>query len=319
MGGKAIVMRDSDFSFISNDGIEIYCYKWDAHTDNVKGVVQIAHGMAEHASRYEAFAKKLNESGYTVYANDHRGHGKSALSTELQGYLGEGRAFERLVDDMARLSEIIHRENPDKQLFLFAHSMGSFASRRYIMAYPEKIDGLILSGSNGKQGFVLSIGQIIAKIQRKIIGDKRPSNILNALAFGSYNAKFMPNRTLFDWLSTCDEAVDKYMEDQYCGAVFPASFFDEFFSTLKFIENKKNFHLIPKKLPILIVSGTDDPVGEMGKGVKRLYNHYKENGVEKLEMKLYEKCRHEIVNDSCREELFKDVLAFLSYIDKYKR
>ncbi len=310
------MLKESDFSFISDDGMEIHCYKWEIEESTCKGIIQIAHGMAEHASRYERFAKKLNEAGYSVYANDHRGHGRSILKGDPQGYLGEGPAFTRLVDDMARLTSIIKEDHPGKPIYLFGHSMGSFASRRYIMQYSDNIKGVILCGSNGDQGIALTLGKGLASIQRKIIGEKRPSKLINAMAFGSYNAKFAPNRTLFDWLSSCDEEVDKYMEDEYCGAVFPASFFAEFFKTLKFLEDKKNFHLIPKDLPILIVSGQDDPVGAMGKGVERLYKHYKDCGVKDLTMKLYPGCRHEIVNDTCRDQLLQDILDFLGRIEK---
>lgn len=310
------MLKESDFSFISDDGMEIHCYKWEVEEASCKGAVQIAHGMAEHASRYEEFAKKLNAAGYSVYANDHRGHGRSILKGDPQGYLGEGPAFMRLVDDMATLTGIIKEDHLDKPVFLFGHSMGSFASRRYIMKYPDNVDGVIICGSNGAQGGILNLGLALASIQRKIIGEKRPSKLLNAMAFGSYNAKFIPNRTLFDWLSSCDEEVDKYMEDEYCGAVFPASFFAEFFKTLKFLENKKNFNLIPKDLPMLIISGEDDPVGAMGQGVKKLYRHYKDCGVKDLSIRLYPGCRHEIVNDSCRDQVLHDVLDFIDRIGK---
>lgn len=293
------------------EGLEIFVHKWSPKEGAIRGVLQIAHGMAEHGARYRGLASFLNKAGYVVYANDHRGHGKSAESIDLLGYLGPERGFELLIEDINRLNQVIRRENPRAKLFLLGHSMGSFASQRYIMDYPRSLDGLILSGSNGSQGLALKLGQALAKIQVKVKGDKEKSPLLNSLSFGSYNRGFKPNRTEFDWLNRVEGEVDAYIQDPLCGQVFPASFYLGFFRTLEYIESPKNFPKIPLDLPILLVAGQDDPVGKRGRGVEALYQRYLNQGVEDLEIKLYPQARHEILLEENKEEVMGDILEWM--------
>lgn len=301
----------SDFTYTSSDGLEIYVYKWMPKEKEIRGVVQISHGMAETAARYKRFAKVLNQNGYIVYANDHRGHGKTAKDIDSLGYLGDNDGFNLLIQDIAKLSDRIRKENPGLDLYLFSHSMGSFAAQRYIIDYKDKIDGLVLSGSNGEQGFKLSAARTIAKLEMMIRGRKAKSKLLNNLSFGAYNKKFKPGKTGSEWLSRDEEEVKKYVEDPYCGTIFPTSFYYDFLANLQYIEDKSNFEKIPRDLPILIISGEDDPVGDFGKGVKKLYSRYKEAGVRDLEIKLYPGARHEILNEINRDEVMKDVVNWL--------
>lgn len=308
------------FSFVSQDGFEITTHVWKPSTGpspsprttpTPKAVIQIAHGMAEHALRYREFAEFLNQAGYAVYANDHRGHGQSALSKDEQGWLGPERGFELLIEDMLTLTKLIRQKHPETPLFLFGHSMGSFATQRFIIDYPGQVDGVILSGSNGKQGLILSLGLLVAKIDGRIRGTRTKSNILNKLSFGTYNKHFAPNRTEYDWLTRDEQAVDKYATDPSCGEVFPIGFYVEFFETLRYIEDKANIAKIPHDLPILILSGSEDPVGNFGKGVAKLHERYKRCGVKDLELKLYEGARHELLNETNREEVMHDILSYL--------
>lgn len=304
-------MLSSKFTFKSEDGKEIFVYKWEPVDVKVKGLVQISHGMAETAGRYERFARVLTNNGYVVYANDHRGHGKTAGFVEKLGYLGEHNGFEKLVNDMHKLSLIAKEENPNLPLFLLGHSMGSFAAQRYIMLYNNEIDGLILSGSNGKQGIALNIGIWLAKREMKKHGAKGKSPKLDNLFFGRNNTYFKPNITEFDWLSRDMIEVDKYIDDPYCGTVFTAGFFYDFLCVLKSVEDKSNFNLIPKDLPIYIFSGERDPVGKFGKGVINLFNRYKDLGVKDINYKLYKDGRHEMLNEINRDEVINDVVEWL--------
>lgn len=299
------------FTFESEDGQEIMTYTWEPSNGKAKGVVQIAHGMAEHALRYEEFAEFLTQAGYIVYANDHRGHGQSALSMNDQGWLGPERGFKLLIEDMAILSKKIKSEHPELPLFLFSHSMGSFATQRFIMDYPGQVDSVILSGSNGKQGRILSLGLLVAKLESRIKGIRKKSKLLNDLSFGAYNKRFAPTRTGYDWLTRDEQAVDKYIADPYCGEVFPGGFYVEFFKTLRYIEDESNFVKIPRELPILIVSGSQDPVGDFGKGVKELHERYRKLGVKDLEMRLYEGARHELLNETNKREVMQDLVTYL--------
>lgn len=301
----------TNFTFTSSDGTEINVYKWTPKEEEIKGIVQISHGMAETAIRYERFAKVLNQNGYIVYANDHRGHGNTAENIESLGYLGDNDGFNLLIGDIAKLSDIIREENGDLRIYLFSHSMGSFAAQRYIMDFKDKIDGLVLSGSNGEQGFTLNIARTIAKVEMLIRGRKAKSKLMNTLSFGAYNKKFKPEKTGSEWLSRDEEEVKKYIEDPYCGTIFPTSFYYDFLESLQYIEDESNFKKIPKDLPILIISGEEDPVGDSGKGLKKLYNRYKEAGVKDLAIKLYPGARHEILNEINRNEVMDDVVNWL--------
>lgn len=305
-------MLSENFSFQSDDGVNVYVYKWrpDPGT-KVKGVVQIAHGMAETAFRYERFADLLTQNGYIVYANDHRGHGKTAGSLENIGYLAEADGFDWLVKDMNRLTAIIKKEYSDLPVFLFGHSMGSFAAQRYIMLFGRELKGVILSGSNGRATLLHNFGFLAAGREVKKNGRKAKSEKMDKLSFGSFNNAFKPNRTESDWLSRDEDEVDKYVKDPYCGGVFSAGFFYDFMKGLKETDKAENIVSIPKRLPIYIFSGDKDPVGGAGKGVRKLYNTYKKAGIQDVTMKLYPGGRHEMLNEINKDEVMKDVIEWL--------
>ncbi|QQY79305.1 alpha-beta hydrolase superfamily lysophospholipase [Keratinibaculum paraultunense] len=306
-------MIEKTFTFKASDGEEIFAYNWrpENENNNVKGIVQIAHGMAEAAHRYKRFAEKLVKEGYIVYANDHRGHGKTAPSLDEIGYIGPD-GYNRMVQDMKEFTDLIRdRENKDLPLFLFGHSMGSFLAQRYISHYGDNIQGVILSGTSGDQGFVLNIGIRIAKREVAKKGPKARSPRLNNLSFGSYNKKFEPSRTEFDWLTRDEKEVDKYIKDPYCGGIFTTSFYYDFFKGLKENFEKSNLENIPKNLPIYIFAGDKDPVGNMGKGVLKLVKTYQRLGIKDLEYNLYKDGRHEMLNEINRDEVMEDVINWL--------
>lgn len=303
---------EEKFTFQSDDLREIVVYKWFRKKQVIKGIVQIAHGMAETAARYQRFAQALTQAGYVVYANDHRGHGESADSIDLQGYLSEQDGFKLLIQDISHLTTIIAEEYPKAPIVLFSHSMGSFASQRYIMDYPVEIAGLILAGSNGEQGITVTAGKLLAKIEMAIRGKKAKSHLMNHLVFDAYNKHFTPQTTGFEWLTRDKEELAKYLANPYCGRVFPASFYYEFLSTLEYIEDPKNFHKIPLDLPILVVSGDQDPVGDFGSGVRKLQARYATCGVKDLEMKLYDGARHELLNETNRDQVTYDIIEWVS-------
>ncbi len=273
--------------------------------------------MAETANRYEELAFYLNEAGYIVYANDHRGHGKSALSLDQLGYLGEEDGFMSMVEDVHTLNTIIKEENKGLPVFLLGHSMGSFISQRYIQLYGQELNGVILVGTNGNQGSLINIGILVAKLEMGFKGRRHKSNLLNNLSFGGYNKKFEPNRTEFDWLTRNEKEVDKYIKNEYCGAIFPTSFYHDFLKGLKSIWKEENKNKIPINLPIFIIAGDKDPVGNFGKGILNLYNFYKSIGVVDVNYKLYKEGRHEILNEINKREVFQDVLNWID--SKYNK
>lgn len=305
-------MELKNFTFKSEEGTLVYVYNWIPNSDvKVKGVVQIAHGMAETAARYERFAEFMTQNGYIIYINDHRGHGKTAGSVKKLGILADSDGFEWMVKDVHQLSGIIKKEHPELPLFLYGHSMGSYVTQRYIMLFGSELKGALLSGSNGKQGPILTIGTIVAKREIKKNGRVVKSDKLNQMSFGGFNRAFKPNRTDFDWLSRDNAEVDKYIKDPYCGTVFTGGFFFDLLTGLKEVEKKENIDNVPKNLPILIFSGAQDPCGKNGKGVTRLCNTYKKHGIEDVTLKLYPEARHEVLNETNRDEVMNDVLKWV--------
>ncbi|MCC0631133.1 alpha/beta hydrolase [Clostridioides sp. ZZV15-6388] len=305
-------MKCTNFTFKGKEDLDIYTYKWeDESIEDPKAIVQIAHGMAETAQRYEVFAKELTKNGYIVYINDHRGHGKTAKTVENVGHLAEEEGFRCLVEDMNTLTSIIKKENKDLPIYLFGHSMGSFASQRYIMDYSDNLSGLILCGSNGQQGIILNFANLIINHEIKKHGRNSRSNKINDLIFGGESIRRNKN-TKFDWLSRDKEQVEKYINDPFCGVVCTCGFFYDLVQGLKEIEDKENLKKIPLDIPIYIISGDKDPIGKNGKGVLRLRDRYINLGVKDVTCKLYKDGRHELLNEINKEEVFEDVICWLN-------
>ncbi len=305
-------MKSETFNFKTDDGKNIFVYKWlPADKNNIKGVVQIAHGMAEHSSRYENFAGTLVKSGYIVYANDHRGHGKTAGSLDNIGYFAPNNGWNLVVGDMYKLNSIITNNHPDLPIYLLGNSMGSLLSRSYIIRYGDKLSGVVLIGTSGDPGPLKYIGILVAKFEMKIKGKKAKSPMLDNLSFGNYNKAFAPNRTRFDWLSRDTSNVDKYVNDPFCGDIFSAGFFYDLLTGIKDIGNFSNIENISKDLPILLLSGEDDPVGNNTRGVLQVYNLYKKAGIKDVSYKFYPGVRHEILNEVNKEEVYRDITEWL--------
>lgn len=313
-------MKSKNFIFKGREGLDINVYKWESEEVKPKAIIQIAHGMSETADRYEYFAKILTSHGYIVYINDHRGHGETAKHIDNVGYLADKDGFKCLVEDMNSLTNIIKDENEELPIYLFGHSMGSFASQRYIMDYGYNLDGLILSGSNGKHGFILNLADIVISNEIKKYGRKHRSKKLDNLIFGGNNRKFKPYRTDFDWLSRDNNEVDKYINNPFCGVLFTTGFFYDFIQGLKEIEDKENLKKVPTDLPIHIISGDKDPIGKNGKGVLRLRDRYINLGVKDVSCKLYEGGRHEMLNEINKDEVIDNIISWLdSRVNKMQK
>lgn len=304
-------MKYESFTFKDEEGTEIFVYKWLPEDGrNAKGVVQISHGMAETAARYERFANVLTKAGYIVYANDHRGHGRTAGSAKNLGYCGKD-GFNWMVKDMHQLNTIIADEDSNLPIFLFGHSMGSMLSQSYIENYGDTICGVVLSGTSGRMGMILNAGIIIARAEMKRIGPKGKSNLINNMIFGSYNRNFKPCRTDFDWLNRDPDEVDKYIKDPYCGGALSAGFYYDFFRGLKEMHKIGQLRKIPMDLPIYLFSGEKDPVGKECRSVKQLIDTYKKIGIKDVNYKFYKDGRHEMLNEINRDEVMADTIKWL--------
>ena len=304
-------MKSKTFTFKGEDKKDIFVYSWLPDKKPV-AAVQIAHGMAEHAARYERFAKALTDAGFAVWANDHRGHGKTAGALKNVGYLADEGGWEFLIKDMKRLTDLIKKQNPGLPIFLFGHSMGSFLSRSYIARWGKELKGVVLSGTNGDPGLLAKIGTLIAIWECKRKGKKAPSPLMTKLSFGEFNKPFKPARTEFEWLSRDPVEVDKYVADPYCGGVFTARFFYDMLLGTREIYQPDVIAKVPKKLPVYIFSGEKDPVGKNGKGVRETYNAYKKAGIADVTIRLYKDGRHEMLNETNRNEVYRDVIEWLN-------
>lgn len=312
--GEFLMVVQSSFTFESNDCVEIFAKKWLREDDGKpQAIVQLAHGMAEHIIRYDSFARELVNQNIYVYGNDHRGHGETGNHTSSIGYFADEQGFEKVVLDMLQLTTIIEKEYPDVPIFLFGHSMGSFLSRRYIQLFGDRIAGVILCGTGGNPGIMGKIGRMIAARESKKKGRRTPSPTLNNLTFGNYNKEFRPNRTEFDWLSRDEKEVDKYIDDPLCGGIFTAGFFHDFLIGIGTINIPQNIKLIPKELPIFLISGTKDPVGGTnGIGVIKTMKSFKRSGITDVSIKLFEDARHELLNEINKDEIQKEIINWIN-------
>ncbi|MEI6124759.1 MAG: lysophospholipase [Bacteroidota bacterium] len=305
-------MKTDTFMLTADDFTHIFVHSWIPEQPNeIKGIVQIAHGMAEHALRYHDFATYLVLQGYMVFANDHRGHGKTAGNERNLGILANTNSWQAVLGDMLMLNRHIHRLFPDKNIILLGHSMGSFYARAYLQIYPETISGIILSGTAWQAPLLLSTGLAVAKIQCLLKGDDNPSRMLTLLAFAAFNKKIKPIKTPFDWISRDEAICRNYTQDALCGFVCSSSFFRELFRLMKFVHRDDLYGQLNRNFPILILSGTMDPVGNYGQGPKQMLRFLDKKGFMNMEIKLYPQGRHEMLNEMNRAEVWDDLREWL--------
>ncbi|MDQ0195093.1 alpha/beta fold hydrolase [Paenibacillus wynnii] len=300
-------------SFIMTDpiGVNIYVYEWLPEPGSIiRGILQISHGMCETAARYANFAEVLTKAGYAVYANDHRGHGKTAGKVDVLGDAGDN-GFYWMRRNLIQLAGVALAKHEGVPIFLFSHSMGSFLAQKLMCEEDSDVyAGYILSGTNGPRK-MLSVGENLAKVLMKLQGERHRSVLLNSVVFSSYNHSFSPVRTAFDWLSSNPDEVDQYISDPFCGAICTTRFFRDFFGLLREIHRPDSLCKLSKDKPIYLFSGDKDPVGMSGKGILRLVEIYREQGVKNLEYHLYPNGRHEMLHEVNRDQVTSDILDWL--------
>lgn len=312
-------MKSSTFTFKDKDDIEIFVYKWEPETPP-KAVVQIVHGLAEHAKRYTRVAEALCNDGYACYANDARGHGRTAgdlTEKTLEGNAGVlgPNGWRGVVNDLHELTNIIKKEHPNLPIFLIGHSWGAMLSQDYIQEWGNDIKGCVLSGTNGKvRSLVIKAGKLILKGEIKKLGPTEPSQKMHDMNFKSNNNDWQNDEgaTGFEWLSRDKDEVQKYIDDPWCGFVSPANLWLEFLHGFEQMYNAKNEQKIPKELPIHFISGSLCVIGNKTKGVTAMINRLKKYGVKDVSFKFYKDARHEVFNEINRDEVFKDVIYWLN-------
>jgi alpha-beta hydrolase superfamily lysophospholipase len=306
-------MQETSFTLDAADGTGIHVWHWVPDEGRtVRGVVQIAHGLAEHAERYRATAQRLTDANWAVVADDHRGHGRTAASDDDLGYFADERGWVWVLDDLWRLTARARELHPDVPVVLLGHSMGSFLAQQYLFTFPGDVDAAVLSGSNGPLGPLVEVGSLLSGIERRRLGPHGRSPLLHALAFGAYNKPFEPARTEFDWLSRDEAQVDAYVADPRCGFVATTKLWSDFFGGLRVIQQSHRLAPIPSDLPVYVFSGEVDPVGGAD-GVASLVDHYEQAGLTNVTSRVYPDGRHEMLNEVNTDEVHDDLLAWLDH------
>lgn len=304
-------MQRSETTWPDVDGYGIHTYKWLPDGAEPRAIVQICHGMAEHGGRYQRFAQALTDAGFGVYALDWRGHGQSCSDPSQLGNLGPN-GFEAMVTDSFQLRENIERDWGSLPVFLFGHSMGSFAATRVMQSDGHHYAGVMLCGSQGRQGPALDIGIALARRDARRYGDGYLSNRTVKLTFAGYNRRAKPRRTPFDWLSRDEAEVAAYVADDRCGFGLTVGSLRDVFIGLRTMHRKTEMQRVPDDLPILLIAGLMDPVGGYGKSVRRLEAELYKAGVKDLTCRLYPGARHELLNERNRDDVTSDILNWMA-------
>ena len=297
-----------EFFLASNGAGRIHCGLWLPEGEP-RAVVQIIHGIAEHIGRYDHFARFLTQRGFAVCADDHMGHGLSVESGGVFGYFSGG--WMAAVRDERSLFAEMKKRFPALPYFMLGHSMGSFLLRTYLYTYPGELAGAIISGTGWQPELALSAGLALCKIERLRIGETGRSKLLKELMFGVYNKKFSPNRTPNDWICSDEAVVDAYTDDPLCGFDATVGLTRDMLTGISMNQKKENLAKMDKTLPVLFVSGMQDPVGAMGEGVLRTIDAFKRAGLSNVTIRLYPEGRHEMLNETNRAEVYADILGWL--------
>ena len=301
-------MNHSTFWLTANDRSRLYVNQWMPE-GLAKAVVMLSHGMAEHSGRYARLAEALCGAGYGLYALDQRGHGRTADEGTL-GLFAEQDGWNKVVGDLASLNQHIGQQQPGVPIVLLGHSMGSYIAQAYLLHHSASLHGAILSGSNFQPVALYGAARVIARVERLRQGLRGRSALIEFLSFGSFNKAFKPTRTAFDWLSRDPAEVDTYINDPLCGFRCTNQLWIDLLGGLQQISKASNLSQIDPGLPILVMGGECDPVSE-GKRLKSLAHALREAGCQNLQLNLYPQARHEVFNETNRDEVTADVLKWL--------
>ena len=313
------MIKKQNFYFkSSNKETRVHGICWIPEDVKVRAVLQIVHGMVEYVDRYDDFARFLGAQGIVVVGDDHLGHGDSVASQEDWGYLGDN-GFECIVNDVRKIQKQFKKRFPGVPYYILGHSMGSFLTRYFLIKYGREVDGAIIMGTGYYSVPIAVFGKVLTQAVAAVKGWRYRSALVNKLAFGSYNKGFAPARTDFDWLSRDEATVDAYVGEPRCQFIFTLNAYHEMFKGLEFIAKKSNLKKMPKQLPVLFVSGGEDPVGNSGQGVQKVYDMFVLAGMDNMDITFYEGARHEILNETKRQEVYDDLYDWLNKEISLKR
>ena len=304
--------RFEDLYYSSSNGINIIRARKCCPDGEIRAVLQISHGIAEHIDRYEDFMVFLAENGILSVGDDHLGHGKTYRDNTDKGFFAEKDGWNCVVDDMHGLYEQMKAAYPSVPYILFGHSMGSFLTRTYMIRYPDDYDLAILSGTGQQSKALITGGSLIADILCRTQGATAIGDTLNKIAFGSYLDRIKNPRTEFDWLSRDEQTVERYIADENCGFTAKNGLYRDMMHGLKFITNPDNLARMNKSKPVYFMSGEEDPVGDYGKGVEKAYKAFCDAGCQDVTIRLYPDGRHEMLNEINRDAVYQDILFWIN-------
>ena len=304
-------MPESEFDFRADDGQTLLARRW-LPEGPPRAIVQIAHGLAEHSVRYGRLAAALNSAGYAAYANDHRGHGPKAAAADLGHFADEG-GWDKVVGDLWTFNRLIAAEQPETPIIFLGHSLGSFLGRGFIAKHSDALVGVALSGSNGKPPAIATLGRLIAREERIRLGKRGKSDPIFQMWFGEFNKPFKPARTDSDWLSRDEKEVDAFVADPLCGFPFTTQLAIDVLDALPHVTSRKSLAAIRKDMAIYVFSGERDPVGA---NIKGLIQDLKATGFTQLTTRIYPGARHETLNETNRDEVTRDFIAWLNGIEQ---
>lgn len=307
--------KEEQFGFLSKDGkTTIHAVKWRPENGEYKAILQITHGMIEYIERYKPFAEYLNEQGYLVVGHDHLGHGASITSEEEWGYFADENPSDTVVEDMHQLRTLVQAENPGVPYYMMGHSMGSYMLRKYLCIHPEGVSGAIIMGTGTGSDGTMKFGMFLCKLMATFRGWHYRSKLLQTLSYSKPYRKFDLYGENYEnsWLSKNVENVKEYYADPRCTFMFTVNAYRGLMEAVLFDNQMENINKMPKELPVFFVSGADDPVGDLGEGVKKAYGKFLDAGMKDVTYKLYEGDRHEILNEPDRDKVYADIAAWIN-------
>ncbi len=303
-------MQESTLMLTAHDGAEIFGYRWPA-SGRPAAAVQIIHGLAEHAGRYRRLAQELTSAGYSVYATDLRGHRRTARTPDELGFFAEHEGWRKCLDDVWRLNRIIAAENPDVPIAVLGHSMGATFARQFMAEHGDALAGVVLSGSSGQPTPLALSGRLVARAEKLRLGARGRSTLIQSLSFDSFNKRFGPARTKFDWLSRDPEEVDKYVADPLCGFNAAVQLWIDMLDAWPAIA--KSCATVPRSLPIYVISGSHDPVSAGTRMLEPMLAQYRVAGLQ-VQHKFYPEARHELLNEINRAEVIRDLMGWMDRV-----
>lgn len=293
----------------ASESTELFVYRW-LPSEPCKAVVQIAHGLAEHAGRYGRLAEALSAAGYAIYANDHRGHGRTCKSKDELGFFAAQNGWRLCLDDLWTINRHIAAQHPGLPILLLGHSMGATLAQQFIGEHGDALAGVVLSGSGGEPTLLAAVGRFIMHVERWRLGGRGRSKLAQALTFEAFNKQFAPSRTAFDWLSRDPAEVDKYVADPLCGFSASVQLWIDLIEGGKAAASIANLARIPRTLPIYVIAGARDPVGGNTKQLEPMLAGYRAARLN-VQHRFYPEARHELFNETNRDEVTRDLIEWM--------